>query len=83
MAKKKSIPSSKEVDTTSPILKAKGLISECYDTLLELDSMLKCFDEQDNPPQWVFFVSRSVSRALDKADLAYVQTLRVPGGMGD
>jgi hypothetical protein len=83
MAKKKSIPSSDQVETTSPILKAKGLISECYDTLLELDSMLKCFDDQDTPPPWVHFVSRSVSRALNKADLAYVETLRVPGGMGD
>lgn len=59
--------------------KASDGAEAVYDALLELDSFLAVFDTMDNPPKWVFCISRSVSRLVEMASLVHGDVLRIPG----
>lgn len=64
-----------------PVIVAKDLFLEVYDTLLELESVLSGFDESECPPQWVFGIRRMVARSLSLADRAHGALLKLPGAL--
>lgn len=64
-----------------PVIVAKNLSYEVYDTLLELESVLSGFDDSERAPQWVFGIRRMVARSLTLADRAHGALLQLPGAI--
>lgn len=61
------------------VLQAENLTSDCYETLLELSSIVDGFRDMQPPPAWAFGISRMVDRARDLVDRANAKILSIPG----
>lgn len=70
-------------DVSTEAARAVDLSYECYETLLELQSVLAGYEDLPEPPRWAFGVLRAVGRALGLADTAHCAALRVRGVYAD